>query len=100
MEIKHLNKFSKVMAKEACRDVGVKIKDIKYYISVKQAIGVVKQHCVISDGKWVVSQKRMDKIYKDLCDWIYGVQLAKLSGEDKLDCYWDDKQNAMVFKKK
>lgn len=100
VEIKNLTKFAKLLAKQSCRDIGINIKEIKNYISVKQAKNIVLQYCIIDSGRFILNKKRMDKIQKELCDWIYGVQLSKLSGEDKLDCYWDDDKNKMMFIKK
>ena len=36
----------------------------------------------------------------DIFDWLLGRDLATMCAMDKLDCYWDDETNQMVFKGK
>ena len=45
-------------------------------------------------------QKYKQKRYDEILDWLIGVELAKMAADDKLECYWDDEANEMVFKGK
>lgn len=85
------------MTKGACKEVGIDIKDIKNYITVRQAKNLVQQYLIYKHGDLIINKNIMQKIHSELCDWIHGVELAKLSANDELSCYWDDKKNTMIF---
>jgi histone H3/H4 len=40
------------------------------------------------------------EICDDVASWVANVTLARQCAKDKLDCYWDNELNMMVFKDK
>lgn len=39
----------------------------------------------------------MEDLFDEVCEYMFQVHLAKLCGEDKIECAWDDDSNEMVF---
>lgn len=97
MRIKNLTKFTKIVAKEAAKEIGINTKKMNNYITLTQAKNLVKENAYCKDGYLTINEKRMNKIHTELCDWLYGVELARLSAMDKFDCYWDNEENRMIF---
>ncbi len=100
-KIKDIKKLAKHLAKNVATDCGFTIDELKEYMTVKNAIEIVKQHSKINkNGEYLINTKILEDICLDISSWLLGVNLAKLAGEDILDCFWDNKKNCMVFKKK
>lgn len=71
--------------------------DLNSYISLKQVEGLVVPVCRTKNNNYYISEKKHYFVIETIMDMIYGVGLAKLAGEDKIECAWDDESNAMVF---
>jgi len=99
-EIKSLNKFAKSLGKEVAKDGGFSLQELKQYISVGNIKNMVKTHAMRRYDKFYINEDQTDQICEEIFDWLTGVSLAKLAAEDYLDCWWDQKQDCMVFKKK
>ena len=99
-EIKSLNSFSKSLGKQVAKQSGFSKNELINYITVKNIKQMVRLHASKQKGKMYIDEKRTLKICGEIFDWLVGVDLAKLAAQDKLECYWDDKKNTMVFKKK
>jgi len=99
-EIKSLNGFSKSLGRQVALEGGFSPKELKQYISVNNIKQMVKAHAKKKSGKLYIDEKQTHKICEEIFDWLTGVNLAKLAAEDYLECYWDNKENTMVFKKK
>jgi hypothetical protein len=99
--IKNLKKLAKHLAKSVAEDCGLTIDDLKEYMTVKNAINIVKENAKKDkNGELLINTKILEKICLEMSGWLLGVNLAKLASQDVLDCYWDNKKNCMVFKKK
>lgn len=100
-KIKNITKLAKHLAKNVAKDCGLTIEDLKEYMTVKNAIELVKEHAHKDEnGEFLINTKILEKICFSISGWLLGVNLAKLAAQDELDCYWDNKKNCMVFKKK
>jgi hypothetical protein len=101
MEITDLNKFAKYIAVHTANEIGIETKknSLKEYITLKNVKGIVSQYAKIKNGKMCVNNRIMKKIQNELTNWILGVSLAKMAGNDEIDCYWDDTKNCMMFKR-
>jgi hypothetical protein len=99
--IKNIKRLARHLAKTVAEDCGLTIEDLKQYMTVKNAISIVKENAKQDEhGEFLINTKILEKICLDMSGWLLGVNLAKLASEDLLDCYWDSKKNCMVFKKK
>lgn len=69
------------------------------YISIKQMINLVKEHCAGFDDedRPLLNEETNEDIYESTVTWIHNVGLAKLAAKDLVQCAWDDKANEMVF---
>lgn len=99
-KIKNLNSFSKELGKLVAANAGFSTKELKESITVKNIRGIVTKYIKNKNGYFYISEDMTSQICEEIHDWIIGVSLAKLAAEDKLDCYWDDKKNCMIFKEK
>jgi hypothetical protein len=99
-EITSLNGFAKSLGKQVARDGGFSSKELKSYINVKNIKNIITQYASKKRGKFYIDEERTHKVCEEIFDWLTGVNLAKLAAQDYLECYWDDKNNTMVFKKK
>jgi len=99
-EIKSLNQFAKSIGKEVAKDGGFSFKELKEYINVVNIKNIVKKHARVKNHKFYINENETHQVCEEIFDWLTGVSLAKLAADDFLDCWWDDKQDCMVFKKK
>lgn len=100
-QIKHINKFAKSLGKMVAKDSGFSQKELQSYINVINIKNLIKEHCVTDkQGNLFIDEDQTSEVCNEIFGWLIGVDLAKLAAEDELDCYWDDKSNEMVFKKK
>lgn len=69
------------------------------YISLKQMIKLVEQHCVGFDNNNnpMLNEDANEQIFEETAVWINNVGLAKLAGQDLIECAWDDESNEMIF---
>jgi hypothetical protein len=73
--------------------------DLNSYISIDQMIGLVKSSCIGFDDNNhpLLNEEKNQKIFEEISVWIHNVGLAKLAGQDLIECAWDDELNEMVF---
>ncbi len=69
------------------------------YISIDQMIGLVKSNCLgYDDNQYpLLNEDRNQKIFDEATIWIHNIGIAKLAGQDLVECAWDDELNEMVF---
>lgn len=69
------------------------------YISIDQMIGLVKTNCLGFDDNNhpLLDEDRNQKIFEEAATWIHNMGLARLAGQDLIECAWDDELNEMVF---
>jgi hypothetical protein len=69
------------------------------YISIDQMIGLVKSNCLgYDDNQYpLLNEDRNQKIFDEVTIWIHNTGIAKLAGQDLVECAWDDELNEMVF---
>lgn len=99
-QIKSLTKFAKSLGQEVAKEGGFTQQELQSYISVGNIKNMVKSRARHRNGKLYIDEESTDLICEEIFDWLTGVGLAKLAAQDYLECFWDDKQNTMVFKKK
>lgn len=99
--IKDIKKLAKHLAKVVAVDCGFTIDELKQFMTVKNAINIIKEQAQKGkDGEFLINTKILENICSEMSGWLLGVNLARLASDDKLDCYWDDKKDCMVFRKK
>lgn len=69
------------------------------YISIQQVYNIVSKESVAldDDDRYVLDQEANEKIFETVRVWIHNCGLAKLAGNDMLECAWDSESNEMVF---
>ena len=97
---KNIRKFSLNIGKFVARSAGYTVKELRSFINVGNVEGIVRHHATLEEDSFTLSEKQAEKICDEILDWLVGVELAKIAAEDRIDCYWDDKRNEMVFKGK
>ena len=96
--IKNFEGFCKQVLKLACEEIGIDKGEYKNYITVENVKQIVKQKSDYEDNEWYLDDNIYDDISTEIQNWVLGVQLSKMCSSGKVDCYWDSKNNCMVFK--
>lgn len=73
--------------------------NLDQYINIAQMINLVKSECVGFDDqdRPLLNEDANEKIYISTVTWIHNVGLAKLAGQNLVECAWDNESNEMVF---
>lgn len=73
--------------------------NLDHYISIGQMMGLVKTHCLGYDNenRPLLNESANEIIFNETATIIHNVGLAKLAGQDIIECAWDDTLNDMVF---
>lgn len=69
------------------------------YISIQQVYNIVAKESVAldDDDRYILDQDANEKIFNAIRVWIYNCGLAKLAGDNLLECAWDTESNEMIF---
>jgi len=87
----------KAAAKHVCENADKD--DLGLYVSINQMIGLVESNCLGYDdnGLPLLNEDCNEQIFLETAAWINNVALAKLAGQNMIECAWDDELNEMVF---
>ena len=96
-ELKDMDGFAKTIGLHVAETVGIPRKQLKQYIKVFNIKEISKQYCTEENGRYYIDDQSVDDIVQDVTNWVVGIDLAKLAASDKLECYWEDDINEMVF---
>jgi|TARA_B100001559_G_scaffold225393_1_gene189367 hypothetical protein len=99
-EITQLGPMAKKLGKAIAKDGNFTVEELKEYIKVSNIKQIIKEFSMIRDGKLYIDEDGMEQAAEQVYNWLIGVDLAKLAGEDLVDCYWDSEQNCMTFENK
>lgn len=99
-EIKNMMGFCKTIGFTVADEIGMSPKEFKNYIKPSNVRKIAEQYCTKKGRSYFIEEEKIDDIYEDTRNWVIGIDLAKLAAQDKLECYWDDDINQMVFQKK
>ena len=97
LQKKKLNRCAKMIAKSVARLSGFSSRELRENIKVSQVKDIILQYSGDSTGikdedHILLDEESLDEICDDILNWLVGVKLCKMCGDDKLDCFWDDKQ--------
>lgn len=68
------------------------------FISIGQMKNLIYDYAVrTDDGDLILDEEGYEQIFDETSSWIINMGLAKLAGENKIECAWDDESNDMVF---
>lgn len=99
VKIKDIKRASKHLGRDAAKQRGIPLSELKNYITPKEVQSIIKQYAYRNDsGDYLINHKLLLKIYDEIDGWILGIELSKMASNDMLDTYWDDYSNCMVFK--
>ena len=97
--ITRVNEFSKQIGKLVAKQIQMKYSELKDSITVRNIKGIIYEHCNLSEeGYPILTTEQLDIVCEDIFSWLAGVKLAKEAAEDKVDCYWNNEKNCMIFK--
>ena len=98
--IKDIEAFSKKMLRLGAEHIGIEEERRSKYINLKNVEEIVKENSIYreSTDSFYVTEEIAEKIVDEISNWLLGVELAEMCSNGKLECYWDNKQNCMVFK--
>ena len=99
--IKNINSLAKILGKTVAKDADFSYLELKKYISVGNIKNIIKKHIEKDkNGNNSISNRGINDSMIEIFDWLVGRDLAALAAEDKVDCFWDDNKNEMIFKGK
>jgi hypothetical protein len=67
------------------------------YITLDQLHKTVLEKTKKKGKNIIITESANIELFEIICDWIYGVGLARLASQNLVECAWDDQQNCMVF---
>ena len=74
------------------------LSQIKKSIRLNNVKKMVRQYAQkLNDNSFSLTADNACDICDDIASWVANVSLAKQCAKDKLDCYWDNELNMMVF---
>ncbi len=97
VRIKNINKVSKHIGKDVANTLGIPLNELSIYIKPKEIKSLLKQYAVRKDEDYMLNTVILQKIYREVNNWVLGIQLCKMSAEGQLETRWDDEQNCMLF---
>lgn len=98
VRIKDIEKMARHIRKDVASQQGVPIKELKFYITQNEVISLIRQYAKVDkNGQLMVNCAILDKIFKEVYNWIVGVEISKLASKGDFDVYWSDEKNSMVF---
>ncbi len=71
--------------------------ELDNFISIGQMINLINNYAIVYDDDLVLDEEGYENIFDETSSWIVNMGLAKLAGENKIECAWDDESNDMVF---
>ena len=88
----------KAAADNLCED-GNSTEDLDTYISIDQIVNIIENESLGLDdeNRYLLNQDANEKIFETVTIWIHNIGMAKLAGQNLLECAWDTELNEMVF---
>ena len=96
--ISNMGKLAKNVTKNVFKELNIPFKNYKEYINAKNTVGIIKEKSMMKNGKYCMDDEMFSSVYETIFDWVLGVHLAKECSNGNLECYWNDKENCMVFR--
>jgi hypothetical protein len=100
IEIKCINKMSKHIGKDVAKNMNIPLDELKQYIKPKEIKSIILQYSIVKNGKALINAFILQKVFREVNNWILGIQLSKMAAKGELEALWDDEQNCMVFSSK
>ena len=98
VKVKDLEKMARHIRKDIASQQGIPLKELKFYITQNEVVSLIRQYAQTGDsGELMVNCSILDKIFKEVYNWIVGVEISKLASKGNFDVYWSDEKNSMVF---
>lgn len=98
--IVNLERYAMSMRKNAVLSLGEDNQsNLDEFITIPQVSKLIENNSVGEDeeGNYLITEDTFNQTFDEIRTWIEGVVLAKLAGEDKIECAWDDETNEMIF---
>lgn len=70
------------------------------YITLQQIVALLETVAEVKDGIYVISEKNLLNISKQIKQQMYDVALTSLAAKGHLESYWDNERGRMMFKLK
>jgi hypothetical protein len=92
--------MSKCIGKDIANNMDIPLRELKHYIKPSEIQSIIKQYCIIQEEHCLINSIILQKIFDTVNNWVVGIKMSKLAGENKMDVFWDDDKNCMTFKNK
>lgn len=90
--------MAKHLGKTVAKNSDFTFKELRQYIGVKNIEYMIKEHSRYKHGRYEINDNGVEAVMSDIFEWLMGRDLARLAAEDKIDSYWSDEEDCMVFK--
>lgn len=97
-KIKDLAKMSRHIRKDIAKQHGMPLSQLKFYITQNEVISLIRQYAEKNEeGELLVNCTILDRIFKEVYNWIVGIEVSKLASKGDFEVYWNDEKDCMVF---
>lgn len=100
VRIKNINKMSKHIGKDVAKNMSIPLSEFGEYIKPKEIKSLLMQYAVKKEDDYMLNTMILQKVFKEVNNWVLGIQLCKMSVKGDLDTSWDSEQNCMMFESK
>lgn len=97
IKIKNLNKMSRHIGKDVAENLNIPLSEFKQYIKPKEVRSLIKQYSIKQGDEYMINNLILQKIFLEVQNWVYGINLCKMAVDGKLETCWDSEQNCMMF---
>lgn len=98
--ITDIDSYAKEMRQAAASTISDNTNDnLDDFISIDQIRNMIHSQCIgfDSNDRPMLNEDINETIYESIVIWIHNIGLAKLAGQNLLECAWDSDLNEMIF---
>lgn len=97
VEIKDIKRMSRHIGRDVAKNMNIPLSEFKIFIKPKEIRSIIRQYSIEKNGKYLINSMILHKIFKEVNDWVLGIQLCKMASSGEIDSSWDSDRNCMVF---
>jgi hypothetical protein len=97
VQIKDIRKMSRHIGRDVAHNMDIPLDEFRTYIKPKEVRSLIRQYCVEKNGEYLINAMILQKIFKEINDWVLGIKLCKMASSGDLAASWDEDKNCMVF---
>lgn len=97
VKIENMIAMSKHIGKDVAKTNGISLSEMKNYIKPKEIKAIIQQYCVKQKDDYLLNTLILQQIYKEVTNWVIGIQLCSMAAQGHLESHWDSEQNCIIF---